>query len=186
MTIVSSREQYLDAGLEVLGDVGYGGLKLAEVCGRLGVTTGSFYHRFSNWQQYTGELGWYWAETQTDQIVTRLWAESDPQRRLDQLTATLFTISHSTEAAMRTWASVDPTMHALLARVDKRRLDTIAAVFAAAGLDSRRARLFANWTTYLRIGYQDALIPPDLEALRWAMDRMLELLHRDRADAADG
>jgi hypothetical protein len=34
-----SRESYFETGLDVLSDLGYGGLKLAEVCNRLGVTT---------------------------------------------------------------------------------------------------------------------------------------------------
>jgi AcrR family transcriptional regulator len=47
MAGVVSREAYFQTGLDVLSDLGYGGLKLAEVCNRLGVTTGSFYHYFS-------------------------------------------------------------------------------------------------------------------------------------------
>ena len=46
MAIVATRDAYYDTGLDVLSDLGYGGLKLAEVCRRLGVTTGSFYHYF--------------------------------------------------------------------------------------------------------------------------------------------
>src|SRR4030081_1434875 len=48
MTTTLSREAYFATGLAVLSDLGYGGLKLAEVCNRLGVTSGSFYHYFSN------------------------------------------------------------------------------------------------------------------------------------------
>ncbi len=39
MATTVSREAYFETGLDVLADLGYGGLKLAEVCGRLGVTT---------------------------------------------------------------------------------------------------------------------------------------------------
>jgi AcrR family transcriptional regulator len=48
MASVVSRESYFETGLDVLSDLGYGGLKLAEVCNRLGVTTGSFYHYFQS------------------------------------------------------------------------------------------------------------------------------------------
>ena len=48
MASVVSREAYFETGLDVLSDLGYGGLKLAEVCHRLGITTGSFYHYFTN------------------------------------------------------------------------------------------------------------------------------------------
>ena len=36
MAGVVSRESYFETGLDVLSDLGYGGLKLAEVCNRLG------------------------------------------------------------------------------------------------------------------------------------------------------
>ncbi len=51
MATVATREAYFETGLEVLADLGYGGLKLAEVCNRLGVTTGSFYHYFASWSR---------------------------------------------------------------------------------------------------------------------------------------
>ena len=58
MASVVSREAYFETGLDVLSDLGYGGLKLAEVCNRLGVTTGSFYHYFSGWPDYTQARNW--------------------------------------------------------------------------------------------------------------------------------
>ena len=60
MGAVASRESYFETGLDVLSDLGYGGLKLAEVCQRLGVTTGSFYHYFPSWSAYTQELVAHW------------------------------------------------------------------------------------------------------------------------------
>ena len=53
MSVVAARESFFETGLEILAELGFGGLKLAEVCGRLGVTTGSFYHYFRNWNNYT-------------------------------------------------------------------------------------------------------------------------------------
>ncbi len=40
MSTVLSRDAYFETGLDVLSDLGYGGLKLAEVCSRLRVTSG--------------------------------------------------------------------------------------------------------------------------------------------------
>ena len=63
-TTTLSREAYFNTGLDVLSDLGYGGLKLAEVCNRLGVTSGSFYHYFDNWPAYTRELVDHWKKGQ--------------------------------------------------------------------------------------------------------------------------
>ena len=60
MAIVAARESFFETGLEILAELGFGELKLAEVCGRLGVTTGSFYHYFRSWHVYTRDLVGYW------------------------------------------------------------------------------------------------------------------------------
>jgi hypothetical protein len=87
MASVVSRQSYFEAGLDVLSDLGHGGLTLAEVCNRLGVTTGSFYHRFSGWPAYTEEL------------VAR--------RRIDTLIEVGLMLPRGAEAAIRVRSSVD-------------------------------------------------------------------------------
>jgi AcrR family transcriptional regulator len=62
MAIVAARESFFETGLEILAELGFGELKLAEVCGRLGVTTGSFYHYFRSWHVYTRDLVGYWRQ----------------------------------------------------------------------------------------------------------------------------
>lgn len=43
MAAGSVRDSYFETGLEILAELGFGALKLAELCRRMGVTTGSFY-----------------------------------------------------------------------------------------------------------------------------------------------
>lgn len=180
MTIVGSREEYYEAGLAVLADLGYAGFKLAEVCKRLRVTTGSFYHRFASWPAYTHELAHYWVDNYTTQVVESLRSEANPHRRLDQLVHLGRTMTHQTEAAIRTWSAIDPEVHALLTAVDQERFDVVFEAVFEILHDVRVAQLFASWNTYLRIGYQQALIPYDPEALNWAIDRLLETFSSDR------
>ena len=75
MASVVSREAYFETGLDVLSDLGYGGLKLAEVCNRLGVATGSFYDYFSGWPAYTKELVAHWMRGRTVQVIKAVRAE---------------------------------------------------------------------------------------------------------------
>jgi AcrR family transcriptional regulator len=75
MASVVSREAYFETGLDVLSDLGYDGLKLTEVCNRLGVTTGSFYHYFSGWPAYTKELVAHWMQGRTVQVIEVVRAE---------------------------------------------------------------------------------------------------------------
>ena len=84
MASVVSRESYFETGLDVLSDLGYGGLKLAEVCHRLGVTTGSFYHYFTSWPAYTKELVTHWMQQRTVLVIEAVRGETDPRRRIDK------------------------------------------------------------------------------------------------------
>src|SRR3984893_730292 len=120
-----SREAYFEAGFEVLSDVGYGGLKLAEVCGRLGVTSGSFYHYFSNWSAYTHELVNHWKQASTTELLDCRRHFPDPRRRIDQLIRNGLNLPHGAEAAIRTWSNLDPDVHAAQAAVDQARHDVM-------------------------------------------------------------
>ena len=123
MASVVSREAYLETGLDVLSDLGYGGLKLAEVCNRLGVTTGSFYHYFSGWPRYTKELVAHWMQGRTVQVIEAVRGEPDPRRRIDTLIHVGLTLPHGAEAAIRVWSSVDPQVYPVQAAVDQQRFD---------------------------------------------------------------
>jgi AcrR family transcriptional regulator len=97
MASVVTRESYFDAGLEVLSDLGYGGLKLAEVCNRLGVTTGSFYHYFASWSAYTRALVGHWMQARTVSALEAIRAEPDPRRRIDALIQEGLALPHGAE-----------------------------------------------------------------------------------------
>src|SRR5258705_12733119 len=94
MASVASRESYFEAGLDVLSDLGYGGLKLAEVCNRLGVTSGSFYHYFPSWRVYTSELVAHWMHARTIQVVEAGRGRTGPRKRIDTLIPVRLTLPH--------------------------------------------------------------------------------------------
>ena len=116
-----SRESYLDTGLDVLSDLGYGGLKLAEVCTRLGVTTGSFYHYFSSWSAFGQDLVRHWVTTRTLRVATLVESEPDPRRRIEILVEEALLLPYGAESAIRVWSSIDPTVHEVQAAVDAQR-----------------------------------------------------------------
>jgi len=171
-----SREAYLDMGLEVLSDVGYGGLRLAEVCARLGVTTGSFYHYFSNWSSYTRELLDYWRQARTVQLIDWIRSEPDPRRRIDNIINVGLHLPHSAEAAIRAWSGADPQVQAVQAEVDKQRHEITRQSALEILHDERQAELFANWAVYLLVGYEQAILPPDRAGLEWIVDQLLAAL----------
>lgn len=186
MGAVLSRQAYFETGFEVLSELGYGGLKLAEVCNRLGVTTGSFYHYFTSWPVYTRDLVQHWLDERTLQHVEFVRAIPDPRQRLDSLIQIGLTLPHGAEAAIRSWSSADARVHAVQAEVDQQRFDILFESAQEVLHDKRQAQLFANWAIYLLIGYEQALLPRDASTFEWIAAQLLDALDSGRfATAAD-
>jgi len=180
MGAVLSRQAYFETGLEVLSELGYGGLKLAEVCNRLGVTTGSFYHYFTSWPVYTRDLVQHWLEGRTVAHVEFVRALPDPRERLDSLIQIGLALPHGAEAAIRAWSSADPAVHAVQTEVDRQRFDILYESALEVLRDERQAQLFASWGMYLLIGYEQALLPRDSNAIAWIADQLLDALDSGR------
>jgi AcrR family transcriptional regulator len=186
MGAVESRESFFDAGLEVLAERGYGGLKLAEVCHRLGVTTGSFYHYFSNWSSYTRQLVAHWHEGMTVQVVHAVQAEPDPRRRIESFIEAGLTLPHGAEAAIRVWSAIDSEVRAVQAEVDQQRFEAMHDSAMEILQNERQAELFAAWAVYLLVGYEQAILPSDAPGLRWLVEQLLEALDSGRFSSVPG
>lgn len=173
MAGVASRDSYFEAGVEILSDLGYGGLKLAEVCQRLGVTTGSFYHYFTSWSAYTQALIEHWMRVKTTQIIEAARGEHDPRRRIGKLVDEAFALPHGAEAAIRVWSSLDPTVDAVQKAVDQRRFDIMKESAFEILQHERQAEVFAIAAVYLLTGYEQASLPRDADGLRWLSDKLV-------------
>ncbi len=180
MAGVVSRESYFETGLDVLSDLGYGGLKLAEVCNRLGVTTGSFYHYFSGWPAYTRELVENWMKVRTVLAIEFVRSEPDPRRRIDSLIQIGLELPHGAEAAIRSWSSVDPDVHAIQVQVDQERFDIMYRSAFEILQNHHQARMFARWAVYLLVGYEQATLARNTEALAWIAKQMTDALDDGR------
>jgi AcrR family transcriptional regulator len=180
MAGVVSRESYFQTGLDVLSDLGYGGLKLAEVCHRLGVTTGSFYHYFPNWPAYTRDLVAHWIQARTVRAVRALRAEPDPRRRIDTLIQEGLALPHGAEAAIRVWSSIDDDVRDAQVAVDQQRFDIMYESAFEVLQNKRQAQLFAAWGVYLLVGYEQATLPRDSGALEWIANQLIEALDSGR------
>ena len=180
MAGVVSRESYFETGLDVLSDLGYGGLKLAEVCNRLGVTTGSFYHYFPNWPAYTRELVENWMKERTVLAIEFSRNEPDPRRRIDTLIQVGLALPHGAEAAIRAWSSVDPDVHAIQVQVDQQRFDIMRQSAFEILQNQRQAEMFALWAVYLVVGFEQATLPRNTEALAWIAKQLTDALDYGR------
>lgn len=169
----AARERFLDAGLRVLADRGHAGLKLAAVCEETGTTTGSFYHAFAGWPDYTSTLIRYWRETKSDQLIARVREIPDPRERLRALVDVGLELPHASEAAIRVWAAHDPEVHAVQAEVDAERTRFIADSYATVIGDRSLAERYAATAMYLLIGHESGTAPSE-DTLSWAFRTLLD------------
>jgi AcrR family transcriptional regulator len=176
MATVANREAYFETGLEVLADAGYGGLKLAEVCNRLGVTTGSFYHYFSSWPAYTRDLVAYWVEDRTVRLISAIREVSDPRTRIEAIIEIGLSLPHGAEAAIRSWSSVNPHVLAVQSEVDRQRYQILYDSAIEIVDDTRQAEVYASWAVYVLIGYEQATLPREPGMFGWIARYMLDAL----------
>ena len=180
MGAVASRESYLEVGVEALAELGYSGLKLAEVCRRLGVTTGSFYHYFPSWATYTDALLGHWSDARAVKVDETQQGEPDPRRRIDMLIQGALALPHSAEAAIRIWSALDPKAHAVQSAVDQQRFDAMSEAAFEILADRHQADVFASWGLYVLVGYEQSTIDHNTTDLRWIAEQLLDALDSGR------
>jgi AcrR family transcriptional regulator len=148
-TLLEAKD-WLDAGLELLRTRGIGGVQVGPLCRRVGVTKGSFYHHFTNQEEFLQQLIEHWREITTpspEQVaeITKLKGLEDSVR-----TVLDFIREHDLgryDLAMRTWAQEDVQARQATEFIDKVRVTATARLFEAEGW-AREAALRRAKTMY--------------------------------------
>ena len=169
-----TRERFFLAGMEILAEDGYGGLKLAPLCRRVGVTTGSFYHSFESWQDFTRRLVENWRDERTLRAAELARAEVDPAERVELLLQQGVSLPHSAEAAIRVWAGIDPEVAAIQESVDRERLATVTEACVDLTGDPEASSDLARNAFYLIVGFEQSTGDHDVEALERFLRRLQE------------
>ena len=121
------------------------------------------------------------------QVVEAVRAEPDPRRRIDTLIQVGLTLPHGAEAAIRVWSSVDPEVHPIQAAVDQQRFDIMYESAFEILHNKRQAQTFAAWGVYVLVGYEQAMLARDSDALEWIAGQLLDALDSGRfATVPDG
>jgi AcrR family transcriptional regulator len=173
-----TRASWIEAGQQLLRESGARSLKLHALTRRLGVSTGSFYHHFEDFDDYLGALARHYCGAQFEANLREIEAAgSTPRGRLEAMVE-LVRAKRLSELAtsMRAWARSDPRADAAVKRVDKALLAYQAECFEAMGFSESDAYLRA----YLFLGLASVDIPPPRKAgARAALpERLLDVLCR--------
>ncbi len=176
------RENWYSAAYEILATEGYGALKLAPLCKKLGVTTGSFYHSFDNWQDFTEALLVTWLRERTDETVAIVRENDDPVQRLRMLAQAAYDPLHRTEAAIRVWAGADDRVGQIQRKVDEGRYMVVyEAMLQLVGPDEAEA--YTVWELSTLIGYEMISGEYARDHLLWSVEQVLDAAQRSARNA---
>jgi AcrR family transcriptional regulator len=141
-----SRRDWILAGQEILREHGVSGVKLAQLTRRLSVSTGSFYHHFSNFDEYLGATAEAYSVDRVQGVLDRARAASeDPVGRIRAL-ARLSLDDHTFELdrAMRIWAAMDERAQTTVRNAEELVLAFLTEAFRNLGFGATEARLRAG------------------------------------------
>lgn len=146
-----SKDEWLARALEATAKRGVTKLRIDALVASLGVTKGSFYWHFRDREDFVKSLAQYWARTSTDVVVEELSrAERDPRVQMRRLMELVVREDLSRyDLAMRTLATQEPGVAAVVRRVDRTRMATVRSLFAEMGYRGReletRTRIFVGY-----------------------------------------
>ncbi len=141
-----SRRDWIVAGQDVLREHGVSGLKLAPLTRRLGVSTGSFYHHFPDFDAYLGAVAEAFSIDRVQGLLDRARAEGvDPVGRIRAL-AKLSLADHTfdLDRAMRVWATMEERARIAMRRAEELVLAFLTEAFCDLGFSPSEASLRAG------------------------------------------
>ena len=147
--------------MELLAEAGPGALTVTELCSRLGVTKGSFYHHFDGRPQFVGELLDFWTHRQSTRLNEVSRSVDEAHERIAVLKRLAVNLPHDAEAAIRAWSSQDAAVAAAQSRVDRLRHDHLKVAYREAGVPEERAEVLTTLAMSVLAGMQMIVRPAD-------------------------
>jgi AcrR family transcriptional regulator len=126
--IRTSREQWVEQGLQALADGGPDAVRVEVLAKALGVTKGGFYGAFADRDALLGAMLDTWERESTDEVLDRVErAGGDAPARIRRAGALTFSSERllPIDLAVRAWARRDPAVAERLRRVDDRRMELL-------------------------------------------------------------
>ncbi len=149
-------------------------LKLRPLAGELRVSTGSFYHHFTDFDEYQGRLADYFAGAQIAELIDAIGrAEGDPVGRIRLLAQVVRRRGMSRlSIAMRAWAESDTRAQAAVEQHDAQVLGFLTTCLEANGMGRHDAMVRGYALMTLGLSKVHA---PDLDRTT-LMEEMIALL----------
>ncbi|MBX3169392.1 MAG: TetR/AcrR family transcriptional regulator [Candidatus Eremiobacteraeota bacterium] len=171
MALRKSRQDWIDAGMDLLRNQGQQALTIERLSQELGVTKGSFYHHFGNLANYRQALLEWWEDAFTHEPMRVACQEHDPSLRVQRLSRAVRDLDHPLEIALRAWGLRDPEVDRTVARVDSQRLECLTGLHRDQGHAQPELLAYLEYTAF--VGTQ--LVQPAPAGAARALQQALEL-----------
>lgn len=168
------KADWLEQGLRTLASGGANALKVGPMADKLKVSRGSFYWHFRDIADFKSELLRSWQEQMTDQVIQEIAGKDEPDR-LKYLLKRAFAAKPRLDRAIRTWATEDKGVAAVVASVDAERIAYITKLLAAVGVARRLALPRATFLYWAYLGQSIVMDPRHGEIPVSALDDIGEL-----------
>jgi AcrR family transcriptional regulator len=149
-----SKDDYYRTALDLLAEGGVGALTIANLCVRLGVTTGSFYAHFAGIREFHIAFLEQWEEGRVYLLKEQVEFTTEPLERIDLLRRLAVAVNHEAESAIRGWARTNPLVAEFQRRVDRTREEALVQAFLDIGIDNNEARVLARIGLTILVGTQ--------------------------------
>ncbi len=152
-----TREDWLDAAMDLLVRDGVSEVKILTIGNRLGVSRSSFYWYFESREDLLNQLLDAWETTNTGVLVRSTEARA---ATITEAVCNFFRcvvapdgFDYRLDFAVREWARRDEAVHRVVERSDAARHQALARMFARHGFDANEADIRARVLYYQQVGY---------------------------------
>lgn len=151
-----TREDWIAAALESLGNQGIDSVRVERLARRLGVTKGSFYWHFRNRPELLDALVSAWETRGVNGATSPSQGNENAADRWVRLLETVLGLKHSRlDVAMFAWARLDELVARRVAEVERQRVEYISSVFHDVGFEPAAAADWAVIAMLLYLGWVD-------------------------------
>jgi AcrR family transcriptional regulator len=162
-----TRQDWLNAAMDVLVTHGVERVKILTLADRLKVSRSSFYWYFKDRAGLLDALLDHWDSTNTAALVAR---SNAPAKTITGAVCNVFhcvinpgLFNISLDFAVRDWARRSTSVRDVLRRSEERRIAALQAMFARFGYEETEALIRARVLYYMQNGYNDADLKEPIE-----------------------
>ena len=134
------KKQWFVVGLDILENDGFARISIDNLCTRLEITKGAFYHHFKNIDGYIEALMKYWLNQNTVQIIEDADKLATAKERMEFIGSVVINRSHKSEQVIRAWSFSNQIVKKYIQQVDDLRIDYSTKLRVQLGMSEEESK----------------------------------------------